>query len=222
MSQQQAAPPAPHGTAGRKKWPRWAKITFWTIVGLTVFFIVIGALAGDPETTATEDTSASTPTAEASQKPTTEPTRKVAAPAKPAAKPKPAIVQLRERIGEALGDSNREGVQRVSDVSNSGGVVVVKWAINDNLTNGMIKTGAGMDVGKILKAARESGFSFKEIVVVGSFSMQDQYGNASESPVFRLGYSRSVVDKINYDAVDPKGLPGLADGVSFVHPAFQQ
>jgi len=56
-------------------------------------------------------------------------------------------------IEKQLGSSNREDVKRVGYFSVETGPepqVFVEWAINDNLTEGLVKSGAQMDIADIL------------------------------------------------------------------------
>ena len=77
--------------------------------------------------------------------------------------------------------------------------ISVQFAINDNLTEDLIRFGARHDVYKILKAVHDSGLDYNFVGVVGTFPMNDAYGNTSEDKVVRLSYDRATIDKINWD-----------------------
>lgn len=135
------------------------------------------------------------------------------------------INQLATDVGHALGHSDRHGVPRVWNVSAGHGKVVVKWAIDDNFTAGMIRTGARLDVIHILKVIERDASLFRSLKaaeVRGTFSMQDQYGNDSEDKVIDLTYSRATLDRINYGSVNPDVIFDLADrGFPYVQPEFR-
>lgn len=200
-------------------WQLWVPVkrSVWAHPGMITGYVVIGVIL--VLMSSALDSGTSEPSAD--PKPAATATKTKEKPPKVSKSKKP-MAQLRGNITDALGEGNREDVDRLGEVSKTDGVIVVKWAIDDNLTENMIKTGVRMDVQDILKAVKDtSDVPYKEVMVVGSFSMQDEYGNVSEDPVLRLGFSRSVISKIDFDNVDPDNLPGLADGVAFVHPEFR-
>ena len=121
-------------------------------------------------------------------------------------------------VKKALGTSNRK-VTRVSKVQTAGQTIHVHFSINDNLTEGFIKTGAKMNVERILKAIQRSGYDYSEVTAIGTFSMQDKFGNSSEDKVLQATYKRSTVDRINWDGFLTDNIYSIADGV-WLHPAF--
>jgi len=141
--------------------------------------------------------------------------------AAPAAAAETPAKKIEHRVRKALGSSNRD-VKRVRSVkwSAAKGTVTVAWAINDNLTEGLTKTGARLDAKEILEAVKDRAIPIKRVVLVGSFPLQDQYGNASEETVVRATFSGEVMDRINYETVDIRRIYDLADSAVIV-PAFQ-
>lgn len=135
-----------------------------------------------------------------------------AAPADPQAK-------LDKAVRDALGSSNRDGVQRVSSVEFVDGVAKVKFAFNDNLSEKMVKAGARMDTAKVIKAVKST-VGDVETHVTGTFAMQDKYGNASEDEVVFAVYNADTIAKIQPDTIDPDQVWQVADTKSVV-PAFQ-
>lgn len=93
--------------------------------------------------------------------PTTIPPTRTPAPTKiPTATPLPTATlttraSLNAELAAALGTSNRK-VARLQNVTLEGNSVTVGWAINDNVTEGMIKTSANLDLIRILKVDRKS------------------------------------------------------------------
>jgi hypothetical protein len=139
-------------------------------------------------------------------------------PAPPTETPSPE--QAIERIVEdTLGTCNRD-VQRIQElrVANDGWVHI-KWAINDNLTEGMIKNGAKLDVTEVAEALCEAGYC-NGLTMRGTFSMVDQYGNTSEDVVVEVVLSPGTLDKINWENFLFENIYAIADSAN-IHPAFQ-
>jgi len=123
-------------------------------------------------------------------------------------------------VSAALSQSNR-GLRRLPfcerDVDNH---IVIRWTINDNLTENMIKTGAQLDLVRVLKAVAKSGQPFISVYAEGSFAMVDQYGAKTETIVVRAFFERATVDKINFDNFNADNIYVIADSGN-VHRAFQ-
>lgn len=139
--------------------------------------------------------------------------------------PEPVAI-LRSAIVEALRDSNRD-VERLSEVEIGAlGIINVQWSINDNFSADWIKSGARSDAVEILKAIHTSGLQRDSINLTGTFSMRDQFGNTSESPVVWLTFSVDTMNRINWAddafifASLPKTIYEIADH-SKVHSEFQ-
>lgn len=125
-------------------------------------------------------------------------------------------------IKEALGPGNRAGIQRVAKVSIESDPypwVYVWWAINDQFTDGLIKDSAQMDVAKILEAIAESNLTYNEVTLDGTFSMVDKYGNISEDFVVSATYSRSTIERINWENFLWDDVYAIADDV-WLHAAM--
>lgn len=116
------------------------------------------------------------------------------APAPPVAAPAPKTLQA--ELEERLGPSNRD-LPKITTVDEEGSTIVVRFTIDDNLTRNMTARSAQRDVVDILDVthARHPG---KHIVVSGTFSMVDKYGNTSESQVLLLNYSPYTLARINW------------------------
>lgn len=142
----------------------------------------------------------------------------------PAATPTPAATltpeeKIQAALARALGHGNRD-VPRLGRVSLTLDVIDVQWAINDNLTENMIKTGARIDIADMLQAIDETGVSYELINFEGTFSMVDRLGNAREETVVWATYERATVDQINWDGFLTDNVYNVAAS-SKRHPAFQ-
>ena len=198
----------------------WQKIAVWSIGGLFVLCVacgILGALVPESENGETIAEVDATDVPEATEAPTEEPTD-VPEPT-PTLEPEAAV---RQAITDALRDSNRD-VERVSEISltlDEPPQIYVLWAINDNLTEEMLKGGAKLDVTNMLEAIAESGFEYDSVLVEGTFSLIDQFGNTSEDKVVRALYQRETVDRINFDRFLHDDVYAIADDTA-IHTLFQ-
>ncbi len=130
-------------------------------------------------------------------------------------------VALKLSIEDELSSANRD-VPRLESIEilEGAGIITVRWAINDNITDGFRISGAKRDASTILQTIAESGMQFERVVLRGSFSMVDLYGNAEEAEVFRLIFDRAEYEQINWDNFLSDNIY-LVAGSATVHPAFQ-
>ena len=219
-------------------------ISAGSLFGAFLLFLGIGfaAMAAGYQPEESSKPAATKPAAEKSSakptsaKPTTAKptTTKPAEPTKVKTTPKPTktkltkvqreaaqVRALRSALARELGTVNREGVKRLSTVKLDNGQLTVKWAIDDNLTENMIKTGARLDVQNILKTVKASDVDASVIVLRGTFAMQDAYGNASEDVVMTLTYFDSTLAKMQLANLTGDQVVALADE-QFIVPAFQR
>lgn len=207
------------------------------LAGFLLLFAILSEPAPVPDAVVAQDAAGAA-----------EPKKQAAKPAKPAPKPKAAQapkpapaaeepqqiesavaaepvepdVALAASIRDELTSGNREGVERISDVViGPDGRVVVAWAINDNLTEGMIKSGSRIDATKMLQLIREAGLGQDGAFLEGTFSMVDQYGVAEETVVIRASYSGETLQRINFDNFLHDNIWAVADS-AMIHPAFQE
>ena len=142
---------------------------------------------------------------------------------------KPAVdyqAKVTKAIKGELGKSNRDDVKRVESVvynNDAGlGAVVIRWAINDNLTEGLTKKSAKKDVAdmlEVLQKLQKDGLKVNSATFNGTFSLVDNLGNTSEDKVVQATYSGSVIKEINFDNFLDKNVYDIAEDVT-IHPAF--
>ncbi len=141
----------------------------------------------------------------------------------PTTPPLPAD-QIRTAVERVLTKSNRN-VERVTSVivnpDEENPRIFVRWTINDNLTEGLIKAGARSDATNILKAIAHSGVVYREVLIEGTFPLVDTLGNTAERIVIHALYPRSTLDQVNWDNFLTKNVYIIADEVE-IHPAFQE
>jgi hypothetical protein len=129
---------------------------------------------------------------------------------------------LHDAVAKELGDSN-PNLERLPEFSaHKGEYIVLQWAINENLTEGLTKDSARLDAVRILKAIKSVAEHdrYPGVAMKGSYSMQDKYGNVKEMVVIRATYNKATLERMNLDNIDFKTIFDIAD-IGSVHPAFQ-
>lgn len=230
-------------------WPIIAIVWLWKrdtpaskagAVGLAGFLLLVGILsepaqvpvpedvvvaqdaagAAEPKRTAKSSKPAPDETQESNRGPAAEEPQQIESAV--AAEPVDPNVALAAAIRDELTRGNRDGVERVRDVViGPDGRVVVTWAINDNFTEGMVKSGSRIDATKMLQLIREAGLGQDGAFLEGTFSMVDQYGVAEETVVIRASYSGETLQRINFDNFLHDNIWAIADSAQ-IHPAFQE
>ncbi len=133
--------------------------------------------------------------------------------------PIPAPQSLQYGVKRALGSSNR-GIAKVSNIQVIGKNIQVYFTVNDNLTKGMVKSSAKINIVDILKAVQSSGYDYSEVTIFGTFSLTDKFGNSEESMVVQATYTRSTINRINWKNFLYDDVYDIADSVR-LHPAFR-
>ncbi|MDK1473625.1 procyclic acidic repetitive family protein [Streptomyces sp. 549] len=214
----------------KKKAGKIAGFSCLGILGVFIFFAILGNIIGDD----TQETAkpAATPTATSSPDP--EPSLPAPEESEPQKTPEPSETpqqeptkkpdpekQLAASIKKALGKSNRDAERFGGIDYNRDGATEITLAANNNLTENFIKTAARRDVVTVIDEVKKSKLAVTNVVISVTFLMTDAYGNSEESQVMRLGYSADVIDRINTGAVDREKIEHLADGANLVVPAFR-
>jgi hypothetical protein len=163
-------------------------------------------------------TEAARPTVPPTITPTPGPTR-TPAPTKTPAPTRTAVEGLSEFLERALGDGNR-GLKRLQTVQEVDGGLVIQWAINDNLTSGLVKFGAKRDVKDLLQTVDQSNIAYEFVILQGTFSLKDTFGNTAEQASVLVQYNRATVERINFAGIDIDTIYLIADDISLV-PAFR-
>jgi hypothetical protein len=124
----------------------------------------------------------------------------------------PKII-LRESIVETLGTGNRN-LPRLTKISYSdpeAGDITITWAINENASRNSTKADAQIDATNILKALGENKTRFIYVILIGTFSTQDEHGNAVAMQAMSLGFNKSKLDRVNWEDFQPSNIYDLAD-----------
>lgn len=128
--------------------------------------------------------------------------------------------QVRADIEAALGDVNRDDVNRIHEINLDNPRLVVDFAINDNLGAEMVKRGARIDVTDVLEIISQSGLEYDDVFVAGTFSMVDTLGNVSEDRVIRAVYTREILEQVNWENFLTDNIWEIAESAT-IHPEFR-
>lgn len=132
--------------------------------------------------------------------------------------------QVRTAVNAVLSKSNRK-VERittaVADPDQKHPQIFIRWTINDNLSEGLIKSGARHDAVNILKAIADLSVDYSAIVIEGTFPLVDKLGNSTETVVVHASYPKATIDKVNWPNFLSDNVYAIGDDVT-IHPAFQE
>ena len=128
--------------------------------------------------------------------------------------------QLIEVIDDALGYKKSPSQVKITGTAPQH-PVVIRWQISENLTRGMTRDGAIIDIQEMLCAIHKSGFGYATIRFEGTFTLVDVYGRESDSVIIRADYSKRNVAKMNWDNILLENIPEIADAW-YEHPDFRK
>lgn len=98
--------------------------------------------------------------------------------------------------------------------------IFVTWTISEGWTSGMTRFAARKEATDLFKALYTSGLSINQVVVRGTFSMKDKYGNISEETVVRLVLDKATARRINWEYFSSDNIYEVAK-VLYLHPEFR-
>lgn len=129
---------------------------------------------------------------------------------------------VKSQIVTILGTGNRD-VPRIAAIEfdyGEPGAIFINWAIDDSFSIDWMNSAARRDATEMLKAIHNSGIDYIYVILSGSFSMVDKYGNTSEDNVFNLTFNKDTVEKINWDNFRSDNIDNIADE-AFIYPEFR-
>lgn len=126
-------------------------------------------------------------------------------------------------ITDALGDLNRDGTRiGAIDYDDTTQQLTVTYALNDNLSTSLIRTGAWRDVADIIRAIRDSGVPVTQLKTFGTMGFLDNLGNSiGEQPVVTVVFDQQAIDGANLDNLPGDMLESAALSVK-IHPELQE
>ncbi len=173
-------------------------------------------------TVAPTNTATPRPTRTPTFTPTVRPTSTPRPTPTPSPTPDPSRI-LKSVVGAVIERNNR-GVTPAFTIDVFRGVdsaiITIQWAINDNLTERMTKSGAKIDATDIVKAIANSDVDYELLNLEGTFSLIDTYGNTSEEVVVWLTFTPATVNRINWENFLWSNIYDVADS-SNIRPVFQ-
>jgi hypothetical protein len=128
--------------------------------------------------------------------------------------------QVRQMITKAVGSEGLSFEVNDYHASPERKIIQVRFALDDNLTGGMIRGGARLDIKSILRAVGESGINCHEVTVFGSFPLVDKYGNSKSEVVVKATYSGAKISRINWPNFLTDNVYTIAES-TWLHPAFR-
>ena len=129
---------------------------------------------------------------------------------------------------QAAVDQTSAKKPRVNEYFTIDGVThaTVQFSVQDNLTNGMTRTGIAQDVFAMAEAALKSKVPFDEIAFRGMFPLSDVYGNTKPGQVFYTTFDRTELKKVNFDNVLVTKFSNIKnlskDGIVVLHPDLRK
>ena len=127
--------------------------------------------------------------------------------------------QLQLDLAQALGTSNRD-IRRVSPVEVQGSHLIIQWAINNNITEGMTRSGARIATRDILQVLSDTSLLFDTAQLIGSFPFVDRLGNSTTMRVVNATYTSDLISQINFENFLFENSYELAES-AVIHPDFQ-
>lgn len=193
-----------------KKYAKRAAIGFGIFsAGIIVLAIVLSIVSPDDRTPVEKEATA---------------VAKVTAEARANATPTPRE-RFRKTIKDALGSGTNRDIPKITNIGFSIGPnellnITVRFAIDDNLTEGFIKRGAKRDIEETIEKISKSGQAFHQIQMEGTFVLSDVRGNVSEDLVVRATYLKTELDRVNWGNFLTDNVYLIAD-TTFIHPTFR-
>lgn len=119
---------------------------------------------------------------------------------------------LRSELTKELGPSNRGATQRVN-LNRSGQELVVEVCANDNFADGLIQVGILKDTLVVAQQCRDSAITFDALNVSSTMPYEDASGVVSEKRVALISFSRSTLQRIDFNTLRHDQVEGVADSV---------
>lgn len=130
-----------------------------------------------------------------------------------------------EVVNDALGTSTNRNVPKINVaevlIAESGEVVLgVNFAFDDNLSSGLIKRSAMIDVNELLEEITKSNLDYDVVAIQGTFLLVDTFGNEEETVVVTAAYLKSDLDQVNWDNFLTDNVYAISTTLE-IHPAFR-
>lgn len=128
-------------------------------------------------------------------------------------------MEAEQIVRDVLGGNNR-GVERIESLRvQNDGWVHVRWAINSAFNADSIRKSAKIDITEVAKKLCEAGHC-DGLTMHGTFALQDQFGNETETNVVDIVLRPETMRQINWENFLFKNIYSIADSVK-LHPEFE-
>ena len=121
-------------------------------------------------------------------------------------------------VVSVLKEKTNMGEDRMRNVDDVDGTVLIEYNADSNLTNGLTRGAIWTDIIDIVKKL-STNEGIESITVNAYLPLVDQYGNEAPGKVMTVNLTRETWSKINWDNFNEDNLPKIAD-FYFVHPAI--
>lgn len=187
-----------------------------------IFFLDSTSAPGDSATDTTqtqEETEAESPTVP-------EPEFESAPVEEQAEAPDDEPASLDALLAETLGPANRdvsfltEEAGRRAVLVEEGDNLLVLVALNDNLSSRLIRSSAQRDTVRVAETMQQQPDFNGTLTLSMYFPLVDQFGNAEETVVVTVSYTRETLDRINFSNLIRANIWDIADARQ-IHPTLQ-
>jgi len=137
----------------------------------------------------------------------------------------PPQQRITSAVKSAMSKSSNRDMLKItslqfSDTSDGQLLATVRFAIDDNFTEGFIRHFAKSEIRMTLQKMMEFNIPFGVVSFEGTMSMSDVKGNTSEIIVVEAKYPRTELDGVNWGNFLTDNVYEIADSV-YLHPKFQ-
>lgn len=117
-----------------------------------------------------------------------------------------------------LKDKTNMKEDRMRNVDDVDGTVLIEYNADSNLTNGLTRGAIWTDIIDIVKKL-STDENIDSVTVNAFLPLVDQYGNEAPGKVMTVNLTRETWSKINWNNFNEDNLPNIAD-FYFVHPTL--
>ncbi len=101
------------------------------------------------------------------------------------------------------------------------GTLVVTFPVQDNFSNGFIRSGMFLSMSNMARAAYGSPYPLERLSLIGTFPLVDQFGNSEEKMVARIILPKATYNQINWENFRRENLMAVGEE-PFIHPALAE
>ena len=84
----------------------------------------------------------------------------------------------------------------------------------------IIRGGARLDIRNMLEVIADSQEPYTSVFLRGTFALTDQFGNESEANVVEATFTKSAIDRINFENFLTDNVYAIAED-PYIHPEFR-